>query len=223
MAYTMTHILVAEEALKYFPEVRDSSTYILGTIAPDAVHADSNYTVGLKEKSHLFTPGLRWGKINDWEKAGLWLENIKKYYIENKKIYNIDFLLGYIVHLITDVYCSMYFYTPFLESIKDDNEQRIAQYKKESYGVNFYLFSLYSEKNDLHKILHAGEAIALDGVIRKEDIEKRIEQLYEFEFQGWDISHIDQNSICRIEDMEQLIQGATQYIVHRGVFGNNTR
>ena len=89
--------------------------------------------------------------------------------------------------------------------------------------MNFYLFSLYSEKNDLHKILHAGEAIALDGVISKEDIEKSIEQLFEFEFQGWDISHIDQNSICRIEDMEQLIQGATQYIVHRGVFGNNTR
>lgn len=212
MAYTMTHILAAEKVLKYFPEVRDSSTYILGAIAPDAVHADPNYTVELKEKSHLFTPELRWGEINDWEKAGLWLDNIKKYYLDNKNIYNIDFLLGYIVHLITDVYSSMYFYTPFVESIKDDYERRIEQFKKESYGVNIYLFSLYSEKKDLRKMLHAGEAITLESVVRKEDIEKRIEQLFEFEFQGWDISHIEKNSICRIEDMEQLIQGAAQYI-----------
>lgn len=212
MAYTMTHILAAEKALKYFPEVSDSSTYILGAIAPDAVHADPNYTVGLKEKSHLFTPGLRWGEISDWEKAGLWLENIKRYFIDNRNRYNFNFLLGYIVHLITDVYSSMYFYTPFLRSIKDDYEQAIEQFKIESYGVNFYLFSLYSEKNDLRKILHAGEAVALEGVIKKEDIEKRIDQLFEFEFQGWDISHIEEYSICRIEDMQQLIQGATQYI-----------
>ena len=212
MAYTMTHILAAEKVLKHFAEVNDFSTYILGAISPDAVHADPNYTVELKEKSHLFTPELRWGEISDWEKSGLWLENIKKYYLDNKNIYNSNFLLGYIVHLITDVYSSMYFYTPFVESIKDDYEQRIEKFKKESYGVNFYLFSLYSEKKDLRKMLHAGEAITLEDVIRKEDIEKRIEQLFEFEFQGWDISHIEKNGICRIEDMEQLIQGATQYI-----------
>ena len=212
MAYTMTHVLAAEEVLKYFPEVSDSSTYILGAIAPDAVHADPNYTVGLKERSHLFTPELRWGEINNWEKAGLWLESIKKYYLDNRNTYNINFLLGYIVHLTTDVYCSMYFYTPFIKSINDDYEQRMKQYKKESYGVNFYLFSLYSEKKDLRKILQAGEAITLEGVIRKEDIEKRIDQLFGFEFQNWDISHIEKYSFCRIEDMEQLIQGAARYI-----------
>lgn len=212
MAYTMTHILTAEKALKYFPEVSCSSTYILGAISPDAVHADPNYTVGLKEKSHLFTSGLKWGEICDWEKAGPWLENIRKYYLVNRNRYNIDFLLGYIVHLITDVYSSMYFYTPFINSIKDDYEHAIEQFKKESYGVNFYLFSVYSESNDLRKILHTGEAVALEGVIKKEDIEKRIDQLFEFEFQGWDISHIKEYSICRIEDMEQLIQGAALYI-----------
>ncbi len=190
MAFTMTHVLAAEKVLEYLPAVSDYSTYILGTIAPDAVHANPNYTVELKERSHLFTHGLRWGEIDNWEKAQLWIGNIKEYYWENRYRYNNDFLSGYIVHLIVDVYSN----------------------KKESYGTNSYLLSLYMEKKDLRSVLQAGEAVTLEGIIKKEDIERRIDQLYEFEFRDWDISHIDEYSICRIEDMEQLIQKAAEYV-----------
>lgn len=212
MAFTMTHVLAAEKVLEYLPAVSDYSTYILGTIAPDAVHANPNYTVELKERSHLFTHGLRWGEIDNWEKAQLWIGNIKEYYWENRYRYNNDFLSGYIVHLIVDVYSSMYFYTPFIKSIKSDYERTMETYKKESYGTNSYLLSLYMEKKDLRSVLQAGEAVTLEGIIKKEDIERRIDQLYEFEFRNWDISHIDEYSICRIEDMEQLIQKAAQYV-----------
>ncbi len=88
-------------------------------IAPDAVHAMSNFTVEHKERSHLFTEGLRTGK-----------------------------------------------------------------------------------------------ATTLSGIIEKDIIEQRIRQLYEYEFklENWDISHIEEQKICSIENMKNLIQEASLFI-----------
>ena len=47
----MTHILVAEKVLEYFDCPIDYDTYIVGSIAPDAVHANTNYSPELKKKS----------------------------------------------------------------------------------------------------------------------------------------------------------------------------
>jgi len=212
MAFTMTHIFAAEKALAFLPFIKDFPTYILGTIAPDAVHANPDFTTGKKERSHLFPPGPRWGHICDRESAESWLESIKKYYFVNSGSCNHDFLTGYIVHLLVDVYCSIYFYAPFVKSITGDYQKTIETYKNECYGVNFHLLSLYSEKKDLQSILRAGEAVTLEGVIDKEDIEHRISQLFDLEFQNRDISKISEYSICTIEAMEQLIQGAADFV-----------
>jgi len=55
----MTHILVAEKVLEYFDCPIDYATYTVGAIAPDAVHANPNYSPELKEKSHLFADGWK--------------------------------------------------------------------------------------------------------------------------------------------------------------------
>lgn len=99
MAYTMTHILIAEEIQHEFKREMDYSTYILGSIAPDAVHACPDFKIELKERSHLFAEGLSWGQVGDETEIQRWLEKIKNYYLNNRHKYYIDFLLGYIVHL----------------------------------------------------------------------------------------------------------------------------
>ena len=131
MAFTATHIIIADKVMEYIPEITDYATYILGTIAPDAVHANQNYSAILKERSHLFTPNLIWGNIDTWEKAEEWIQSIRDYYNVNQERYNYDFLWGYIVHLLVDVYNSMFFYMPFIQSIKGDYEETINRYKKE--------------------------------------------------------------------------------------------
>ena len=59
MAYTMTHILIAEKVLEDIKMPVDYSTYIVGAIAPDEVHASPDYTRIMKEKG-LF--GEKWRK-----------------------------------------------------------------------------------------------------------------------------------------------------------------
>lgn len=211
MAYTITHIIIADMVLEYLPQIEDYSTYILGTIASDAVHANQNYSAKLKERSHLFTPDLVWGKIDDWTKAEKWMQNIRDYYHRNQSIYPRDFLWGYVVHLFADVYNSMYFYTPFVQSIKDDNEGAKKIYKEESFGISHYLFGEYSKSKNLLEILRAGKAVTLDGVIEQADVEKRIEDLFEGEFMQKEID-VSAYRICTIESMEQLAQGAANFV-----------
>lgn len=214
MAYTMVHVLIAEEVQRRFERKIDYATYILGAIAPDAVHSIPNFVVEFKERSHLFTEGLKWGQVGNEREVKPWLDNIQQYYLKNRNKYNIDFLLGYIVHLLADVYCSVHFYGPFMSSISGDLEAQKVQYKKENYNVNYYLFTLFSKRENLLKILQSGEAISLEGIIEREVIEQRIGQLFEFEFkaENWDISCIEEQKICSIEDMEKLIQEASKFI-----------
>lgn len=214
MAYTMTHILAAEKLLHEFGKETDYSTYILGSIAPDAVHACADFSKELKERSHLFPEGLRWGKVEGEADAQKWLANIKSYYISNRDQHDASFLKGYMVHLLTDVYCSVHFYGPFVQSIRHGHhyEEKFAQYKKESYCVNYYFFLQFSQDKSLYHILHKGKAETLGHVLQKEILESRIEQLFGFEFKPWDISHIADHEMCRIEDMEHLIQNACTFV-----------
>lgn len=212
MAYTMIHIMVAEEVLGLFPKIEDYNTYILGTIAPDAVHSILNYEMGMKERSHIFAKGLHWGEICSYADANLWLDSIKKFYYQNIDIYNRDFLIGYVVHLIVDVYSSICFYTPFIDSINKNDNKIIDQYKRESFNVNYYLYILYSKNRELHSVLTGGKHIMLSDLINKEVLQHRVEQLFSTEFKERDISDINNNIYCKIDDMYRLIHGATYFI-----------
>lgn len=214
MAYTMTHIYIAEKVAERLGDIRDYPTYILGTIAPDAVHADDNYVVADKERSHLFTEGLHWGKISNVTQVDAWVGSIRRFYKVNKDKYNHDFLLGYIVHLYADVYNSMQFYYPYICSIGGNlNNENREHFLKENYGYNYYLYLAYSKNHNLKEMLESAKAETIDGVVSKEVIEKRIEQLYEYEFAERDISDIDEYTICSQKVMDKLICDGSVYVL----------
>lgn len=212
MAYTMVHILAADRVLEYFPIIEDYSTYILGTIAPDAVHSNPDYTTKWKERSHLFAENHQWGMIDSLEAIEEWLGNIKKYYMENRGRYNRDFLLGYIVHLMVDVYNSMHFYAPLKKTAQNDSGEIMERYKREVCGINFYLLSQYEKQRDLRRVLDDGKAVTLQGVIDREDILKRIDDLFRYEFESRDISGIKEYTICTIEGTKRLIENASLFV-----------
>lgn len=97
-----------------------------------------DFKVEYKEVSHLFTEGLRWGQVENESQVQPWLDNIKEFYLKKRDKYHFAFLLGYIVHLLTDVYCSVHFYGPFLKSVSGDLATYKEQFKQENYNVNSY-------------------------------------------------------------------------------------
>lgn len=212
MAYTMIHILIAEKVLEYLKTPVDHPTYILGTIAPDAVHAAKDYSRTQKERSHLFVEGARWGEITSKEDLAKWSESIKTFYLKEHDRYDRDFFLGYMVHLLADVCSCKEIYAPFYLSIKDDPDEKMAQFRKENYCVNYYLYCEYSKEKNLYDILRAGHSCSIDGVFEKNLLDPRIDQLFSFEFQSHDVEHLSENKICTLENTESLIQEAAEMI-----------
>lgn len=213
MSYTMTHIYVAENVAKHIKGISNYSTYIVGSIAPDAVHARADYDPAQKEKSHLFTEGLRWGHVETASQVDAWVNNIRDYYHAHKGTVDYDFLVGYMVHLFSDVYSSVHFYGPIVLAVGADFEKMRERFVKENFSYNYYLYREYTRDKDLHAILNAGKPVTLDGVIEKEDIERRIRLLFEKEFTEKDISDIDSFTICSHEVMKQLIDGSTKLVL----------
>ena len=67
----------------YLPKKKiKTSDFLLGSVAPDAVHFHNEYDVSLKERSHLWKFGPRWGITLDSEG---WLDVIYKFWKENRK------------------------------------------------------------------------------------------------------------------------------------------
>lgn len=215
MSYTMTHIYIAENVAQHIRGITDFPTYIVGSIAPDAVHARDDYTPAYKEKSHLFTEGLRWGRIENMSQVNAWEQSIADYYNSHKGSLDFNFLLGYMVHLYSDVYSSMNFYAPIVLSAGGDAEKIKPQFLKENFGYNYYLYLKYSRDKDLRDLLEAGKAVTLDGIIEKEDIERRIQLLFEQEFSERDISDIEYYTMCSHEAMKKLIDGSTELVLNR--------
>ena len=77
--------------------------------------------------------------------------------------------------------------------------------------MSYYLFLKYSESKNLSNILRAGKAITMEGVIDQEDIEKRIDYLFEEEFKRRDV-RVCEYGICTIKGMEQLVHGAVSFV-----------
>lgn len=209
----MTHILVAEKVLEYFDCPIDYATYIVGAIAPDAVHANPNYSPELKEKSHLFADGLKWGEVASEKEYDEWLDSTKEFYFNNYFKYDRDFFLGYIVHVLTDICSNSEIYAPFYKSLaQDEIAEKKKQFSYESYCVNYYLFQEYSKDKNIVDTLKKGRSYSILDVYDDSVFENRIKQLFDFEFKKWDTDTIEKHSICTIENTMALIEKAPAMI-----------
>lgn len=213
MAYTMTHVLVAEKVLEYLDFPVDYSTYMVGAVAPDAVHANPNYSPKLKEKSHLFAKGLKWGEVTSDHELEDWFGFVKEFYINNHSKYDRDFFLGYIVHVLTDICSCREIYAPFYLSLaEDDKVEKKKQFSYESYVVNYYLFKEYSREKDLMQILNMGRSYSIPDVYDDSFSEDRSRQLLDFEFKSWDLETIDKQGIVMIENTRALLEHAPRMV-----------
>lgn len=118
----------------------NSYDYYLGLLSPDTPNL---YGFGPKEerwKSHV-----RKKDLNEWRKS------LKDFYINNKENYNKNFLLGYIIHILTDIIFDDYFYLDIRkEIIKNNNCDNDKAHIIMRQDMNKYYFN---EFEDIKRIL----------------------------------------------------------------------
>ena len=99
MAYQMIHMEVAYRLLNRLPQIENAAEFILGSVAPDSVHMDPDFTIDRKVKSHMFEGCGKWSDTQDYRR---WKSNIGdtfgKILTERERTDYRDFGIGLCVH-----------------------------------------------------------------------------------------------------------------------------
>ncbi len=135
----MPNTVVHEEVGYYLSKKLDVSSYefYLGLMAPDAVNVEH-----FANKQERWTSHVRDTDLN------IWKENLKKFYKEEKNKINNDFLLGYTIHILTDIVYDEYFEEKIHKEILKNNQEKDYWYIKWS-DMDKYSFKEQSTINTI--------------------------------------------------------------------------
>lgn len=180
MSFQMIHMEIAYRLLQFFPQVKHPAEFILGSVAPDAVHMALQFDVDRKVKSHLFEDCGPWGDTQDY---GQWKRNIAAFFKKNVKAEaepaRRDFALGICVHCLTDhgndlkiwrKAQSMYLPSMSLEEFKD-------AFYREYRSIDQWLYQNSEHTAAIRELLAAAKRFAFEGVTDRGELERLREHL----------------------------------------------
>ena len=135
----MPNTVVHEEVGYKKKKKLDVSSYefYLGLMAPDAVNVE-----------HFANKQERWTSHVRDKDLNIWKENLKKFYKEEKNKINNDFLLGYTIHILTDIVYDEYFEEKIHKEILKNNQEKDYWYIKWS-DMDKYSFKEQSTINTI--------------------------------------------------------------------------
>lgn len=138
MPSLMTHLKIGYEIGKKLNLL--SYNYFLGLIAPDTPNLN-----GFGEKKLRWQAHLRKEDLNDWR------QSLEDFYQENKNIYNKDFLIGYYIHILTDIVFDDFFYQKIKQRILKDTLNKKDYHCIMSKDMNEYYFIEYQKIKNILK------------------------------------------------------------------------
>jgi len=155
MPLPMVHLSVAKKIAEAGFEIKDLSLFYLGSISPDAIHMRENADRYAKKLTHLGNPSsvnMNFTDESEDEYVNLKLDFVKI----NKNKVNIDFLWGYVIHILTDMYWFKMVYNKFFDDYKKDTapiqDERWAYYN-DTDRLDQILFNECEWKDDVWQSL----------------------------------------------------------------------
>lgn len=213
MSYPMVHLKVAYGLLAQYDggNMERPGDFLLGAVAPDAVHFHDKYDVSLKEKSHLWKFGPHWGVTLDSEG---WRDAILTFWRDNRDVENSDFMAGYCTHLLTDWENDRCIWTPFRERQMQsaDYDEVYGRYAAEAYGIDQWLYQNGKESQEIWRLLEQGRAYGVKGCILKEDLAKQKQSLLYEQFTGKTAVDVSGYRFCTKGIMAEFINFCKQKI-----------
>ncbi len=193
MSFPMTHLCVAYNLINFL-KLSDTASFIVGSVAPDSVHFNDEYSDKLKARSHFFKYGPRWGETVDNDG---WLNEICEFYKKHIKFDNRDFYIGYTVHLLTDYMNDVYVWQPFREKYvkvtfegtfyKNCTEEQFKEkhdvFRKDLAVMNGWLYKYTESRDIIFKLLSEGKRISFENLYSEKDINRAVESLLYEQFE----------------------------------------
>ena len=116
MPLPMVHLSVGKKLIDMGFEISNLPQFYLGLISPDAIHMRQNSNRLGKNETHLIPERKKWIDVNEEEYCRFIIDFIKA----NSDNIDIDFLWGYGIHILTDMYWTKHIYLKFRDDYKKD-------------------------------------------------------------------------------------------------------
>lgn len=161
MAQPMMHLLIAD---KIYTErsgsIHSYGDFLLGSIAPDAVHVKESYTRERKDISHY----------KFYSESHI--SHFDPFFHEYKTSENKDFVVGYLIHLLSDLIWHRSVRAPFKEAFQRAPMQDMSMneaYYADCEQIEQVMF-LDQNAPRIIEAINRGKAYSLEGLIDAEDV-----------------------------------------------------
>lgn len=191
MAYQMIHMEIAYRLLDCIPQIENDAEFILGSVAPDSVHMDSDFTIDMKVKSHMFEGCGTWSDTQDYQR---WKSNIGGTFgvisDERERTDYRDFGIGLCVHCLTDYWNDIKNWRKLQrENIPPMELEAFKEaYYVEARGIDLWLYQNSKNTAAIRELLAKAKAFDAEGLLRVDNIEKQRNHLLNVQY---DVETVD--------------------------------
>lgn len=205
----MTHLYIARKLIDASSwTIKNKSQYYLGAIAPDAVEFRQTYD---KKISHICNDDAKWGFVVNDEK---WVNNLLNFIEENKNINEMDFLIGYSIHILADIYYGNEIWTPLRLGSNAESYDDVKKISHtESNLVDLQLYQLCTFKNEIWTLLNESKCIDFMDLVNKDDMERIKDNILHKQYRNKEEVNSDGNKIITYKRLLEYIENVIEYII----------
>ncbi len=202
MPLPMVHLGTAREYASNHSSILNCPEYYLGSISPDAIHMRKNIRKEDKQNTHLCVSG-------DFN-----INKVIKFLKEKEKKDNYKFILGYGMHILTDIIWSNTLYKKFelkykkefdsLHDIKD-------AYYNDTDQLDFELYKTFNWRPIVWDLLKKAKGYDVDGILSSDEITAWNERTLNW-YNCGKSNHNDPIKYLTVEDLIQFTRSTAKKI-----------
>ena len=217
MSFQMIHMEIACRVMERLGLTEGREAFLLGSVAPDAVHMRPDYTVESKIHSHLFEGCGPWGDVRDNER---WLRNMDRfrniYEKDEKDVSRRMLAAGIFVHCMTDYWNDVTIWNGTRREYvppMDPTQFKEAFYAEAS-AIDKWLYQHSSHTEEIRSLLAAAKEEGLADYFTAEDIAKMKHHLLHVQY---DVPAVDISAFRYYtrEKLEHFLVDVTEDVCRR--------
>lgn len=212
MPSPMIHLCAARELIESLG-IRDEGAYYLGAIAPDAVHMRSGTQAQIYEAKMLSHMGMR--SLSRMTEAELrdGIHRVRAWMRAQEAHPHRDYLLGYGVHILTDVYWVLALFTQFKtlwEQGTFGEESRNAVYYRDTDWLEVALYAERPWRPGVWERVLAAEAADVEDILTAKEAHQ-----WRSHVDNWFRTHTKQGDpvFFTMERMEEFFQSFPEWFL----------
>lgn len=161
MPLPMVHLGIARLYATDFPILVNCPEFYLGSISPDAIHMRGNIDKNDKRITHLHAEGPEWEY------------NVINFLKQNRNNKNYSFLLGYGIHILTDIIWWETVYMKFKQEY-EKNLNPVQDLKSAYYNdtdqLDFELYKKSEWRESIWNLLQKSECYSVESLLKESEI-----------------------------------------------------